>query len=369
MMSHQDKFIPGREVQIFAPSGSISTTTTNAARYLVEPGVSHTRGRPYKFANSWSWQVNYQENWTFSDKLVVHFGTSSFTITTMGNVYGGGSTKDPIDDDRDACYNQALSRLNDKVRGGLDLAITLAESGSTKRMIRSVGKIISHARRIRSLGSTRDIANGWLQWQYGWRQLMQDVFNAADESQRIVTSRLQRVRGTAVKPISTSYSYKTDLYGFRWNLDGRKEGSNKCMINLVLFTPDFDLARWTSLNPVSIAWELVPYSFVVDWFIDIGSCLRNYETGLLYNTLFREGFVSELFIAEMQETIGGSGTPIADPSTSTQLQGTIFSYWIRKTFGRSLLSSYPLPRRPSFKVDMGAQRCFSAAALLRQLLK
>jgi hypothetical protein len=27
------------------------------------------------------------------------------------------------------------------------------------------------------------------------------------------------------------------------------------------------------LNPVEIAWELVPYSFIVDWFVPIGNCL------------------------------------------------------------------------------------------------
>jgi hypothetical protein len=385
-MKSVDMLIPGRQIRIFQPSGFTDTQTTTAVRYLVEPGISRTRGKPFRKPNSWSWSVNYQETWSFSDYLTVHFGTSSFAIQNSGNIAGADSTKEPLNDGRDACYNQALNRLNDQVRGGLDLGVTLLESGSTKRMIQSVGKVISAARKARTLGglssrrprrgqkpgelgSTRDIANGWLQWQYGWRQLLQDVFNAADESIRVVTSKLQSVRGSASRPIGTHYGYQRDMLGFRWNVDGHQEGRNACKITVILDVPNFDPARWTSMNPISLGWELIPYSFVVDWFIDVGSTLRNIETGLLYNNSFVEGYVSELFISHTYETISGSGIPISDPSTSTQLQGTITAYWLRKTFGRSLLSSYPLPRPPSFKVDMGAQRCFSAAALLRQLLK
>ena len=36
------------------------------------------------------------------------------------------------------------------------------------------------------------------------------------------------------------------------------------------------LEQFGVLNPASVAWELTPFSFVVDWFVNIGSFLRQF---------------------------------------------------------------------------------------------
>lgn len=38
------------------------------------------------------------------------------------------------------------------------------------------------------------------------------------------------------------------------------------------------------LNPQSIAWELTPWSFVIDWFIPIGNYLNNLDAFASYHT-------------------------------------------------------------------------------------
>jgi len=319
-------------------------------------------------------------------------------------------------------YNLALSRLNDQARGNLDLSIALAEAGTTVRMIKALKNVTSFASAFRGafnstkrgkprrafdpgkgqgwndpnsgwsgslgkksrkrrppekgfnasrFGSTKDLANGWLQWQYGWKPLMSDVFNIADEAIRITLNNIQSVSGSATKPIVVNTKTTTNVMSFAAPILRSGTGKESCRIKVAFSVPSFDLARWTSLNPVSIGWELIPYSFVIDWFVDVGSYLRNLETALLYNTAFLSGYVSELYVYEGTESVDYNALKVvgvAPNQTYYYYRGVQAK--IRKVqFYRTKLTSWPLPRKPTFNVGLGSQRLFSAAALLRQLLK
>jgi hypothetical protein len=271
-------------------------------------------------------------------------------------------------------YNLALDRLNDKVRGNLDLSVALAEAGTTVRMFKNTAKLLRHARRLKppgGFGSTRDVANGYLQYKYGWKPLLNDIFGVANESIRIVQNKLQRISaGAKVREnVPTTVFYST--------IDGapnvpamriKKETSfSGCRIGLILQIPPsaFRLDRWMSMSPLSIGWELIPYSFVVDWVFDVGSYLRNMETALLYNTTFYSGYVSEIrrvelddFVANYDQVVNGVRHSI--PEAKGKLKHI--------EFFRRRLSAYPFPRKPTFNVDLSSGQLFSAAALLRQLL-
>lgn len=320
-------------------------------------------------------------NWSYDILDMIHWKGSFFwtysyqgdhTIEWRGPQPSGGNNYSDFltpSWDRSNVYNAALSRLNEKIRGGLDISIALAEAKTTARMVRALGNVIAHARKFRSLGSTKDLANGWLQWQYGWKPLCSDVFKVADESIRIVLNKLQSVRAGATYPIRVSDK------AIRWIVEGgydipiNRDGSGKqsCRFSVSYYPKEFEIARWTSLNPVSIAWELTPYSFVIDWFVDVGSYLRNLESALLYNNVFNSGYVSELFAYDGTETV-------IEPNRYTVgiynrfYTGTSRRRRERK-FRRNKLLSYPLPRAPSISADLSSARLLSAAALLRQLLK
>lgn len=260
-------------------------------------------------------------------------------------------------------YNRALEKLNSKIRGDLDLSISLAEAGQTAKMFSAMGNVFKG---IRGLGSTKHVANGWLQWQYGWRPLCSDVFQALDEMNRILLNKLDKVKASAIvdhEREESKISQATNLQGCR--IKWQTHGLEKVEIGIVLAVPQgsFDLSRWSSLNPLSITYELIPYSFVVDWFYDIGSWLRNLETALLYNSRFVRGYTSSLY------RVSGRGTVTS--------QYNRFGHYVRyadcsfsqKIFDRGRLVSYPLPRAPSLKMDLGSQRLLSAAALLRQFVR
>jgi len=274
---------------------------------------------------------------------------------------------------RASVYNTALSRLNEKVRGGIDLGLNLVEAGQTGRMLRSLANFrqyVSDIRRGNIIpygGSSRDIANGWLQFQYGWRPLLSDIFKVLDEGNRIVLNAIERVSASAKQPLSGSVKTET-VHGIPGcAVTHSTTGKMACTIHMKYsVSQGFDLSRWTSLNPVSLTWEVIPYSFVVDWFLDVSSFLRNLETAVLYNAVFMGGYVSELFVDETQCYLPYKVNVTGNNRDELfNVMGSYRKVW----FNRSVLSSYPLPRRPSFEVKLGWQRLVSAGALVRQVFK
>jgi hypothetical protein len=56
------------------------------------------------------------------------------------------------------------------------------------------------------------------------------------------------------------------------------------------------------LNPLTIAWEVLPFSFVVDWFVNIGDCIA--EAGAFNGvTILDGGFsLSTTFSGDVKES-------------------------------------------------------------------
>jgi hypothetical protein len=265
--------------------------------------------------------------------------------------------------DRDLVYNKALENLNDKVRGSLDLGVSFAEAKQVANMFRGLRTLETLGRSL----STRSAANAWLEWQYGWRPLMSDLYGSIEESLRVVINKLERFSARASLPILVSQDVATTNWSGPCVMKRIGHGKQSCTIKIELTVPiGLDLARWTSLNPVSLAWELTPYSFVADWFYDVGSFLRAAETAFLYEVRFVRGFTSELYYCDGIER---------RPNTSWHFGNDYFFVssndlkWRRSSFERKILSSYPFPRPPTVKVDLGWQRLLSLASLIRQKIR
>lgn len=333
---------------------------------------SQNGSRPYTYSNPHSYNVFSIAEW---------YGTrvTSYPVPGMQlhkyeskGTWGSNSAHGYFPPwERTSLYNAALEKLNSKTRGSLDLSITLAEAGQTKRMIKSVGKFTDFAK-FAGLGGvvagTRALANGWLQFQYGWRPLLSDVFAAADEGIRISINQIEHFHARKKITMKDTISPSQVVAGVSIPTEVGLDGVQSCQFNIRLTIPteSFDPTRWTSMNPISIGWELIPYSFVIDWFVDVGSYLRNVETALLYNTRWHSGSVSELYSLKTDERQSGYQFTSGG---MTERWDDFTCYSRRVMFLRSVLTSYPLPRKPTFKVDLGSERLISAASLLRQLLK
>lgn len=277
----------------------------------------------------------------------------------------------PSNANQSACYNKALGRLNEIMRGGLDISVDLAESAQAKRMIQEVHK----AERWFSGIGVKRWANEWLQLKYGWKPLLSSVYGAANELLEHAEL-LSHARGKATLS-ETRKGTRTVGY---FDVSGvsnytchdvviadSSKVKNACLIDVTVGPPNAlqGAARWTSLNPLSIAWELTPYSFVVDWFLDVGSYLRDCETSYLFNSRFKSGFKSELFCYDttgsvdfnhLGETLYFTGV--------VRVKGVAKE--IGRVFNRSLLYSYPCPNLPRVNTDLSWNRLITAGALIAQ---
>lgn len=267
--------------------------------------------------------------------------------------------------------NRALDKLNDKVRGGLDLAVDIAEAGKTLKMLRLSEQVVDLTSTfVRRFGVIKVASKAWLAYQYGVKPLLNSIYGLAEENIRVVINETERFRVRATdsswRPngiwLMNANTMSSNLFPF-------SGGTQKCSytIGMDLRTDQHDISRFSSLNPVSLAWELLPLSFVADWFLNVGGYLRNLETYLINNNKFRSGYETFLAVGDHSINWYRSGGPLPEWGISgytNTYQGTVKSMFIQ----RKILNSYPAPTLPSFKAVLGSSRLLSAASLLGVML-
>lgn len=116
-------------------------------------------------------------------------------------------------------------------------------------------------------GREQDLHNRWLEFKYGWGPLLSDVHGAATAlaKRAIGVKSFRRISKTK----SRSVGYKTST------AEGRVR--YKATVWAIVRTRNPNLALLDSLgllNPVYLAWQLTPFSFVFDWFVNVGDFLQ-----------------------------------------------------------------------------------------------
>lgn len=184
------------------------------------------------------------------------------------------------------------SRLSEAVKGSeFNLAVSAAQGKQTVNMVVSAvtaiggaihdlkrGRFESAARRFGvaqrpSKLSEKDISGRWLELQYGWLPLISDVHEAA-KAYEALTSKARVMRFNE----SVSRSFIRDASNSPLNYSCKGTSLEKMRI-IYEATELLSTPRILGLtDPASVVWELIPYSFVVDWFLPIGSYLANLNT-------------------------------------------------------------------------------------------
>nr|QDH90916.1 MAG: hypothetical protein H2RhizoLitter7333_000003 [Leviviridae sp.] len=152
-----------------------------------------------------------------------------------------------------------------------------------------------HPRQLdpRKLKTAKSFGDKWLQIHFGWVPLVQDIGAGLN-----VLNSDFGVR--KVKSITkTPYSRHTRIDnggGFTSLQDVSVSTSYRFQQSIRISNPNLFLANQMGVvNPLSVLWEAVPYSFVVDWFTNVGQCLSSMSdfVGLSIenpqSTFFQEG--------------------------------------------------------------------------------
>jgi len=199
----------------------------------------------------------------------------------------------------------------------------------------------------------------WLETQYGWVPLLGDIYTG-------ITRFYQRVEeGYPIRAIGTGRSTRvsktrldTSVGIVNFNDTSVYHTRAKVIIEYeVDFSRLVNMSSWGLTNPLLLAWELVPYSFVFDWFLPVGDWLSQvgYSTGLY----FKRG---------MESVVGNAMTTRRFKRTSNAPSGSKVSgtdYFESVRFNRRAIGSFPSPGRPRFDADgLRGRRIINALSLL-----
>lgn len=117
-------------------------------------------------------------------------------------------------------------------------------------------------------------ADAWLGFTYGVKPLMSDVSGAMDLLNRSEEGQEVPVHTVRASNRENAFSSARHPSGnYEGHCQGELRGSAKMQFfveNPLAFTLD-QVGLW---NPLALGWELIPYSFCVDWFLPIGDLLR-----------------------------------------------------------------------------------------------
>lgn len=217
---------------------------------------------------------------------------------------------------------------------------------------------------------SRDLASNWLELQYGWKPLLGDVRDSMEALAKfnLGNTYVRRVSGVGRVTNETttlSNSFEGVALGTPVNTTVVTESFAKIGLR---YSVDSHLTSFLAqtgfTNPINLAWELLPYSFVVDWFLPIGAYLQTLSAwdGLR----FVDGFQIQLTRQRASVTVSYSGHPPGSSPASYNIteRGQMVREWV--IFNRSKLTSFPSGRFPEFKSPFSVSHALNAVALLRQ---
>jgi len=277
-----------------------------------------------------------------------------------------------------ALYNRCLQKIPESLNGSsFNLPLFLAELHKSTEMIANAARDL--AKGLKKFRNNRTLTNDWLEYRYGWRLLLKDNYDGLvkihDLRTRGIPSRC-KVRATSKEFISGEVSrdgginWYLDLnwdYQVNWRYRYTRQTDREVAISF-LYTndapPALRLGTLQSLgitNPLNLAWELIPYSFVVDWFLPVGDYLTGLDTFI--GKTFKAGCIS--YITNIKTTVtpcGFVGTNGYSVSSAVMPQ----AYAEERYYKRVPLSAFPSANLPRLQINLNLNRALDAISLVKQ---
>lgn len=211
-----------------------------------------------------------------------------------------------IDNAASAAQTKALTDGKNRLQLGSDIGEArqtfgmIADAASTLANAYLSARRGNFAQAAKHLGLTpRDLLSGgtlskrWLELQYGWKPLMGTIYDGIAQ----MDPQGPELNGLVLLKGAYGGSWTDEVRSGDANWVGTQTGKFgvRTVYACKVLTPTgYALARNGLINPLSVAWELMPFSFVVDWFVPVGSVIDamtstlglEYVDG--YSSYFRE---------------------------------------------------------------------------------
>ena len=225
---------------------------------------------------------------------VYGFPDSNVKNSNINRMYG-----DIKQHDFNAAISLAETNKNVKMIGDAALKIAKAYKAA------SHGDLVKASQVLTGNGRTPDnkVARNWLELQYGWLPLLGDAYKAANyvkSRTALVKLGSHRTRKKSVQAAISPVLVKLKTCEI--------ETRHQMILKSYQFVNEFDGLGFS--DPASVLWELVPYSFVIDWFLPIGNFLEaanasRVTVGTMVSTYCEIVRASGLQSSSIVEVIGG----------------------------------------------------------------
>jgi hypothetical protein len=397
--------IPGQGVYSYPPHGdlpgsnSIDDKTSSVIQSYDDSTGGSTPGWPTVRRNNDYFRIHYE---SMIEAASVTGGTDNgetYSATWPCNTLIGGNGAGfdfHLQDGANACSTVAglvLNKLASEVKDQkVNLAQVFAERRQTSDLIvstiRRLVSSISSLRRGNIVGAVtaltgsrnrlgkvtrvtgvKRVAGGipenWLALQYGWKPLLSDVYGSIEELNRSMTEGKPLLSAQAsarfnLPRVEHAFGLPDNFFpeGIQFRSSGYASGRG-----VFVYSVDSTLAsamtRVGVADPLTLAWELLPWSFVVDWFLPIGNYISNlnYSNGLTFHSGYISTKASDTWTTSTTRSSGKTG-----PLTLSWSNVRIGSQ--TNTFRRFAFYDFPSVTLPRFKDPFSPTHVANALSLL-----
>lgn len=204
-------------------------------------------------------------------------------------------------------YNKAYSKFRAKLGEGAELGVSLAERKQAMDMMTArllqLGRFARSLRRLDFQGAAKELGDSvvrserfkklsreqrfkrhgkafgdtFLEFHFGWSPLVNDIGNAIDVLQGEIPNVHVKVRA-ASQLLKWSNVISDNLPAQYWREDFREQCWCEIGSDVRQTNPNLWLANQLGfVNPATLLWEVVPFSFVVDWFVNVSDFLSGFS--------------------------------------------------------------------------------------------
>lgn len=203
----------------------------------------------------------------------------------------------------------------------------------------------------------RNLASYWLAYSYGWKPYAQTCYDIAQTLHDIVNRTSNSVEGTG----TAFHAEKREGTWMGLTETNNHQAGVKTVLKASITSEKIrNLNRMGLTNPVGIAWELVPFSFAVDWFVPVGNTLdaMTASQGLTWHG----GFTSKKIYSENHITHReGRETDWTEVTSGGSYRE------VHAEFQRVAYTNFPWARLYADMTPYSTPRAVNALALVRKL--